>query len=325
MKRLTSICCALALLAACPARTAEPQNFLFLDADDMADHRDLLARPDIKGGQIIYLWRQLEPRKDQYDFSKLEQDLAVARKLHKKLWVSVSDHTFSLKWKGMPDYLSDDPEYGGGITFQYSYPGTESGTNKTPNGVVAMQWNPAVRARYQKLLRALAARFDGRIYGIDLGETAMDAHLAEGEKGFTCDGYFDAEMENITVARTAFRKSAVVMFANFWPCNWNDKRHYMSRAFAYVAAHRIGMGGPDIYPFNPAFMKNSYRFLNDYRGKLNHVAMSVQEPDLDFIDPKTGKPFTKEDFTAFARDYLGADIIFWAYISPWLKPLPARE
>ena len=106
----------------------------------------------------------------------------MAQSLHKKLWVTIGDRTFSLKWKGMPDYLSDDAEYQGGIVFQYSYPGTKSGTNKTPNGVVAMQWNPAVRARYQKLLRALAARFDGRIYGIDLGETAMDADLPEGER-----------------------------------------------------------------------------------------------------------------------------------------------
>jgi len=324
MKRLAATACILVLLAALPARAAEPVNFLFLDADDMSDHRDLLARPDIAGGQIIYSWRQLEPAKDRYDFSKLEQDLAVARRLHKKLWVSISDHTFSLKWKGMPDYLARDPDYQGGITFQYSYPGTEAGSNKPPNGEVAMQWIPAVRARYQKLLRAIAARFDGRIYGVDLGETAMDAHLKDGEKGFTCDGYFDAEMENIAAARAAFHKTAVAMFANFWPCNWNDKNGYMARTFAYAAAHDIGIGGPDIYPFSPGLMKNSYRFLNDYRGKLKLVAMSVQEPDLDFIDPKTGKPFTKADFAGFAHDYLGADIIFWAYISPWLKTPPTR-
>ncbi|HEY1212223.1 MAG TPA: hypothetical protein VGE93_01195 [Bryobacteraceae bacterium] len=315
---------ATALSAAFPARAAEPANFLFLDADDMSDHRDMLARPDIAGGQIIYSWRLLEPRKDHYDFSKLEQDLAVARKLHKKLWVAISDRTFSFKWKSFPDYLSEDPEYQGGTVFQYSYPGTKPGTNKTPNGLVAMQWNAAVRDRYQKLLRALAARFDGAIYGIDLGETAMDANLPDGEKGFTCDGYFDAEMENIAVAREAFHKTAVTMFANFWPCEWNDSRHYMSRAFAYAAAHDIAMGGPDIYPFNRAQMKNSYGLLNEYRGKLKLVAMSVQEPDLDFIDDKTGKPFTKESFTSFARDYLGANIIFWAYTSPGLQLPPHR-
>ena len=57
MKRLTSTLCLLAVLASCPARAAEPANFLFLDADDMSEHRELMARPDIAGGQIIYSWR----------------------------------------------------------------------------------------------------------------------------------------------------------------------------------------------------------------------------------------------------------------------------
>src|SRR5438105_5045022 len=102
---------ATALLTAFPARAAEPANFLFLDADDMSDHRDMLARPDIAGGQIIYPWRLLEPRKDHYDFSKLKRDLAVAHSLHKELWVTIGDRTFSLRWKGLPDYLSNDPKY----------------------------------------------------------------------------------------------------------------------------------------------------------------------------------------------------------------------
>jgi hypothetical protein len=96
----------------------------------------------------------------------------------------------------------------------------------------------------------------------------------------------------------------------------------MSRTFAYAYAHGIGMGGPDTYPFNKGQMKNSYLFLHDYLGKLKLVAMSVQEPDLDFIDKVTGKPFTKQDFEGFARDYLGANIIFWAYASPWLQEPP---
>lgn len=152
----------------------------------------------------------------------------------------------------------------------------------------------------------------------------MSADLAEGEKGFTCDGYFAAELENANVARQAFHKTKVVMGANFWPCEWNDNKRYMSRAFAYAASHGIGMGGPDIYPYHPGHIKNSYRFLNIYKGKLDVVAMAVQQPDLEFIDSSTGKPFTKESFTRFASDYLGADIIFWTYIAPWLQSSKRR-
>ena len=34
-----------------------------------------------------------------------------------------------------------------------------------------MQWNPAVRARYQALLKALADRFDGKVFAVNLPET----------------------------------------------------------------------------------------------------------------------------------------------------------
>lgn len=88
----------------------------------------------------------------------------------------------------------------------------------------------------------------------------MSADLPEGEKGFTCEGYFDAEMENITIAREIFHKTEVAMFANFWPCEWNDKRHSMSRAFAYAAAHDVGHGRAGHLSFNRAQMTNSYRF-----------------------------------------------------------------
>ncbi|MDR3528535.1 MAG: hypothetical protein P4L57_14790 [Rhizomicrobium sp.] len=323
MKLLATACLvAMAITQARAEPPKDPTNFLFLDADDASDHRDLLARPDIAGGQIIYPWRLLEPKKDHYDFSKIERDLALAQRLHKKLWVTIGDRTFSLRWKGVPDYVLNDPVYAGGVVLQYSYPGTEPGSNKVANGTVTMQWLPTVRERFQKLLRALGARFDGRIYGIELGETSMEAGLEDHEKGFTCDGYFDAEMENIAVAREAFRNSTVVMDANFWPCEWNDNHHYMSRAFAFAATHDIGMGGPDIVPYKKAQMKNSYPFLHDYRGKLKLVAMAVQEPTLEYINPDTGKPFSKEEFLKFARDFLGVDVIFWAYIAPWLQAPP---
>ena len=64
-------------------------------------------------------------------------------------------------------------------------------------------------------------------------------------------------------------------------------------------------------------MKNSYPFFNRYRGRLDLVAMAVQEPTLTYTNPKTGKKFTRAEFIAFARDYLGVDIIFWSVNAPW--------
>ena len=48
--------------------------------------------------------------------------------------------------------------------------------------------------------------------------------------------------------------------------------------------------------------------------------MAVQEPTLTYTNPETKKPFTRDEFVAFAEGYLGVDIIFWATASPWLRP-----
>ena len=39
---------AMSLTTSHPAHAANPANFLFLDADDMSEHRDMLARSDIQ-------------------------------------------------------------------------------------------------------------------------------------------------------------------------------------------------------------------------------------------------------------------------------------
>ena len=167
------------------------------------------------------------------------------------------------------------------------------------------------------MLTALAARFDGRLFGVNLPETAADVDRKA--NGFDCDAYFDAERDNIAFARRAFRTTHVVQYVNFWPCEWNDDRRYMSRFFEYASANHIGLGGPDIVPWRPGQMKNSYPFFNRYRGRIALVAMAVQEPTLTYRNPKTGKTFTRDEFVAFARDYLGVDIIFWSVSAPWLR------
>ena len=92
-----------------------------------------------------------------------------------------------------------------------------------------------------------------------------------------------------------------MQYANFWPCEWDNDRKFMSRAFEFAKQKRIGLGGPDIVPYKKAQMKNSYPFFNRYKGKLSLVAMAVQEPTLTYTNPETKKKFTREEFVAFAR------------------------
>jgi hypothetical protein len=229
--------------------------------------------------------------------------------------VQIQDRFFSVEARNIPDYLLTEPEYDGGLVSQTDNPGE---AQPVGFGWATMQWNPAVRGRYQDLLRALAAEFDGKIQGINLPETAIDIVMDPAPKGFTCDAYFDAEMENMAFAREVFQKTQVVQYVNFWPCEWENDHKYMSRLFEYAAAHDIGLGGPDIIPFRKGQMKNSYPFFNEYKGKLPFVGMAVQEPTLTYKNPKTGKQFTKDEFQDFAQNYLGTNVIFWSITAPWL-------
>ncbi|WP_246225916.1 hypothetical protein [Chelativorans xinjiangense] len=321
MRISTSIGAVAAVLAALcgPASAGSgdaPANFLYTSSGSLEELRPVLERPDIDGVQIVYNWKSLEPSMGQYDFSAIEGDLAVADKLGKKLFIQVQDRFFSVEARNVPTYLTTEPQYGGGLVAQVDNAGEGQPVG---HGWVAMQWNPAVRGRFQALIEALAETFDGRVFGVNLSETAADIDMKGDRTGFTCDAYFEAEMDNLAAAWAAFTESHVVQYVNFWPCEWANDHDYMGRLFEYAAGHGVGLGGPDIVPYRKGQMKNAYPFFNRYKGKLGLVAMAVQEPTLIYTNPKTGRPFTKDEFVSFASDYLGADVIFWSAESPWLK------
>ncbi|WP_187306988.1 hypothetical protein [Candidatus Williamhamiltonella defendens] len=58
--------------------------------------------------------------------------------------------------------------------------------------------------------------------------------------------------------------------------------------------------------------------FHKYKGKLGLVAMAVQEPTFTYTNPQTCRSFKKAEFTDYAENYLGANIIFWSLLSPWL-------
>lgn len=302
-------------LVCAAAAASEPRNFLYTGSDELSQIEPLLKRPDIDGVQIVYNWKQLEPEQGRYDFSAIEHDLAFLAQRHKKLFVQVQDRFFLPTARHIPAYLLTEPAYGGGLVRQSD----DSEVNPGGSGWVAQQWNPALRERFQALLSALAKQFDGRIMGINLPETAIDVDRKRDRTGFSCDRYFNATLQNMRFARQQFQHAAVVQYVNFWPCEWDNDHKYMSRVFAAAAQDGIGLGGPDIVPWKKGQMKNAYPFFHQYKGKLPLVAMAVQEPTLRYINTKTGKPFSRDEFVAFAKDYLGVNVIFWSVDSPWLK------
>lgn len=294
----------------------KPQNYIYTSSGDLQDIEKMIRRKDIGGVQIVYNWRSLEKTKDAYDFSRIEKDLEYLTKLNRKLFIQLQDRFFEPKARYVPDYILNDKEYTGGLVAQFDNPGENKPIG---NGWVTQQWNPAVQQRFQKLIGELAKKFDGKIQGINLPETAIDIDMKRDKTGFSCDKYFQAELDNLKFARDSFKQSYVLQYVNFFPCEWENDHKYMSRLFDFANKNNIGLGGPDIVPNKNVQMKNAYPFFNKYKGKLSLVAMAVQEPTLTYKNPKTRKPFTKEEFVEYAQNYLGVNIIFWSITSPWLK------
>lgn len=294
----------------------KPQNYIYTSSGDLQDIEKMIRRKDIGGVQIVYNWRSLEKTKDAYDFSRIEKDLEYLTKLNRKLFIQLQDRFFEPKARYVPDYILNDKKYTGGLVAQFDNPGENKPIG---NGWVTQQWNPAVQQRFQKLIGELAKKFDGKIQGINLPETAIDIDMKRDKTGLSCDKYFQAELDNLKFARDSFKQSYVLQYVNFFPCEWENDHKYMSRLFDFANKNNIGLGGPDIVPNKNAQMKNAYPFFNKYKGKLSLVAMAVQEPTLTYKNPKTRKPFTKEEFVEYAQNYLGVNIIFWSIESPWLK------
>lgn len=274
----------------------------------------LLDRPDIAGVQALYNWKSLEPEQDQYDFSRINNDLKRVQAKGKQLWVQLQDRTFSIEYNPVPKYLHA-PMYSNGSVEVCD--GEDCGNNFEAGGWLAVHWNEHVRERFQALLKAMSNELDGRIYGMNLAETSVEPE--QNKSNFTCQGYFDGQLENAGYAASVFHKSYVVQYVNFWPCGWANANNYMSTSFEFYAKHGVGVGGPDLIPYKKGQEDNSYPYISEYRDKVPISVVAVQEPDLQAINPNTSKPFTKQEFTDFAANRLGSKIIFWAESSPWLS------
>jgi len=82
--------------------------------------------------------------------------------------------------------------FGGGVARKWEYEGDDE-SRARPEGWVARRWDPAVRARFIRLLQLLGRAVDGRIEGLNLPETSIDFGTSGKlhPRGFTYAGYVD--------------------------------------------------------------------------------------------------------------------------------------
>lgn len=304
-----------------PAKSLHHYVFFGNERQEMKETKSFLDTKAFEGAQLRYSWRQLEPRKDEYDFSFIREDLVFLKSHGKKLWIQLQDVTFSERWLPVPKYLIEDPQYNGGADRQYKYKDGDE-ENATPAGWSARRWDPAVQERFHKLLLALGKEFDGRIEGINFAESSVSFGQSGRlhPKGYSPEIYRDALITNLKALKRAFPKSVALQYANFMPGEWrptNDKG-YLRAVYKAAQEAKVGVGGPDIFPYKPGQMRSSYELIRQVAGVVK-VGLAVQDGNYEWVNPKTGKRVTIAEQIQFAREYLNADYIFWCTEEPYFS------
>ena len=128
----------------------------------------------------------LEPKKSEYDFRLIDEDLAYLQQYGKKLFIQLQDTTFSPTRKAVPAYILT-AEYDGGAIEQYT-------DNGSVDGWVAKRWNTKVQQRFALLLSALGQhlRNNPSFAGLNLQETAIDINQKKDSSFYPrclCDGH----------------------------------------------------------------------------------------------------------------------------------------
>ena len=289
------------------------EHFVFFSRDrELIYDSSFYSNPGVSGAQITYAWKRIEPQKEKYDFSEIEEDLAFLDSIGKKLFIQIQDVTFSSTRILTPNYMLSDSIYHGGSAPQY----WENEEGKlVKGGWVARRWDPAVANQYRKLLIALAEQFDGRIEGINIPETAIDVANENViyPIGFTDRNYIEEIKKNMLVLRSHFKKSVPILYANFMP---GDSKEDLKELYDFALEIEHGMGGPDIKVYRKGQMENSYPLIRNIADRVP-IGMAVQEGNYSLDNPKTDQQVTILEILDFAQNFLNTDYIFWCTEEPY--------
>lgn len=313
---------ALLVWLGCASASAKPvHHYIFFgqDREKIKAASSFFETKALEGAQVAYSWRQLEPEKDEYDFSAIREDLQFLTSKGKRLFVQLQDVTFSESLINVPRYLVQDATYHGGADKQYQYKdGHEE--QAVVAGWAARRWDPAVQERFHRLLFALGKEFDGRIEGVNFAETSVDF----GEsgrlfpKGFSFAIYRDAIITNMKALKRAFPKSVAMQYANFMPGEWrptNDKG-YLRAVYQAAKESKVGVGGPDLLPYRAGQLKSSYPLIKEAAG-IVPTGIAVQDGNYEDVNPQTRERITIAELIKFATEYLQVDYIFWCTQEPY--------
>lgn len=275
---------------------------------------DVLVSPDFAGVKVRYDWSDIEVGRGVYDFSEIEEDLALLATHDKQLFIQILyvAHTDNSEPK-TPEYMWDNPAFGGDSRYYGNYARTvQSG------GWYPYFWNENVQKQLFALYEAIGQRFNREPHfeGIALQETAATRF-----DGFDCSGYRQVLESAAMAARNAFPDKVVLQMMNFACFD-------LPGFGAWLADRGIGFGTPDTHAFKDPLTDEVYPMF------LEHGSKVAVGPDVQWDNYERNNMSVRE-IRDFAIDATNPWYVFWRIREPYFseevmpavfaRKLPAAE
>jgi len=118
--------------------------------------------------------------------------------------------------------------------------------------------------------------------------------------------------------KRAFPKSVAMQYGNFMPGEWRptNDRGYLRAVYEAAKVSKVGVGGPDLMPYRPGQLGNSYPLIREAAG-IVPIGVAVQDGNLEEVNPTTGKRVQISELMKFASEYLKVDYVFWGTEEPY--------
>lgn len=293
---------------------------------------NLLTLPGVRGVQVRFQWRDLEPTPGAFTFGPVQASYDDAdRSIRAELWrvaqnnscliVLIEDKTFNGQ-NPMPSDLDTDPLHVQAIS----------------GGYCAVRWNTTVQSRFRALLQAVGDAFDAdpSWYAVALQETAIGFTAAQRTTtGYSdavggANNYADSQIANLRKASDAFPTSQVFWYTNYFPTPATDYRlqEIADNLHDYNGGNSgVVMGGPDILPDATEIETRCYpRYRDPPVGSFGELKQfcSMQFDSYDHLHTTTtpdaripgatwtvGTPWTMDHMYRFGRDSLRLNYVMW--------------
>ena len=310
--------------ATCPLEKDSIKHFVYFSRDrELIHDHPLLKVQRFVGAQIMYSWRQLEPKRGEYDFSIIHEDYNYLQSHGKRLFIQFQDISFTTKYKPIPDYLLAE-EFDGGCAQTYNDDGVHEGW-------AAKKWNVKVQDRFAALMEELGSEFDGKVEGINLQESAIGARNDD-DPSFTPKRYAECLKENMLSLKKAFPNSTTMQYANFMPGEWLpwEDKGYLKSIYEYGEQIGVGLGGPDLMVQRKGQLNHTIAMMheNDYAVPLgiaiqdgNYIGTTGADKDYS-PNLNTGSANRKNVVPllhAFAKDFMLVSYMFWVHQEPYFS------